>query len=413
VGLNWDVTQRKRAEAALRDMEAAERASHAKSEFLARMSHELRTPLNAILGFAQLLEHDGADGLDGVQRERLARMRSAGMHLLSLIEDVLDLAAVEAGSLPVTLQPTALDDTVDEVRQWLATMADEQRVGLQVQPSGATLLVDPRRLRQIVANLVTNAIKYNRPGGQVWVSACRTGLDGAAGWELSVRDNGRGLSEAQQAHLFEPFNRLGAEREGIEGRGIGLSTVRQLVQLMGGRVQVHSRPAQGSDFRVWLPAAPGADQADPADGGAAMARPADAAPMRLLYIEDNPVNALVVRELVALCPQVELRCAVNGRQGMALALDERPDLVLVDLQLPDIDGYEVLRQLRAADPQATVVALSANALPDEMARARAAGFDDYWTKPIDFEQFLGGLDRLATARAPRADHPPRSTTAKG
>ncbi len=384
VGLNWDVTQRRLAEAAQRDAEAAERASHAKSEFLARMSHELRTPLNAILGFAQLMEQDGVSRLDARQRERLARIRSAGAHLLSLIDDVLDLTAIEAGAMQVSLQPTSLDDTLQEVREWVVPIAAEHQVNLQLQPSGATVLADRRRLHQIVTNLVTNALKYNRPGGWVQVGAKWVALEGRNGWELSVQDSGRGLSAAQQAHLFEPFNRLGAEREGIEGRGIGLSTVQHLVQLMGGRLQVHSRPGEGSEFRVWLPAAEAAGASIPART------------LRLLYIEDNPVNAQVLNELAAMWPHVELACAADGAAGVELASREPHDLVLVDMQLPDIDGHEVLRRLRAQGGRAMVVALSANAMPDARRRALAAGFDDYWTKPLDFKQLMTGIDRLTS-----------------
>jgi PAS domain S-box-containing protein len=382
LGLNWDITERKRAEAVQREMAAADRANRAKSEFLARMSHELRTPLNAILGFAQLMQHDTAGRLDATQAERLARIRSAGAHLLSLIEDVLDLAAVEAGALPVALHSVSLDETLQEVREWVAPMAAELRRSLRLQPSGAIVLADRRRLRQIVTNLVTNALKYNRAGGWVQLSAQRIEVDGRDGWELSVRDNGRGLSDEQQAHLFEPFNRLGAEREGIDGSGIGLSTVQQLVQLLGGRLRVQSRSGQGSDFRVWLPAAEARDAAAPTRS------------LRVLYVEDNPLNVRVLQELVAMWPHVELNCASDGRSGVALALREPHDLVLVDMQLPDIDGHEVLRRLRVQDCRATLVALSANALPDERVRALAAGFDDYWTKPLDFKQLMAGLDRL-------------------
>jgi PAS domain S-box-containing protein len=413
VGLNWDVTQRRRADAALRDMEAAERASRAKSEFLARMSHELRTPLNAMLGFAQLLQHDGAERLDAQQRGRIERIRSAGAHLLSLIEDVLDLAAVEAGALPVELQPTPLDAVVDEVRQWVAPLAAERALTLHVQSSGASVHADRRHLRQVLSNLMTNAIKYNRQGGQVWVAAQRLaadGGDGVLGWALSVRDNGRGLSVEQQSHLFEPFNRLGAERDGIEGRGIGLATAQHLVRRMGGQLQVQSRLGEGSEFVVWLPESEAAGIAGNAD--ADMRALAAAVPLSLLYVEDNAVNALVVQELVALRPNVVLRVAADGASGVALALRDRPDLVLVDMQLPDIDGFEVLRRLREQGSPARLVALSANAMPDAVARARAQGFDDYWTKPIDFKQFLDGLDRLADACAMRMRCDTSSITAK-
>ncbi|MFO1216141.1 MAG: PAS domain-containing protein [Burkholderiaceae bacterium] len=412
IGLNWDVTQRRLTEAALRDVEAAERASRAKSEFLARMSHELRTPLNAMLGFAQLLEHDVADRLEAPQVERLARIRSAGTHLLALIDEVLDLSAVEAGALPVALQPVDLDRVLDEVRQWVLPMAEECGVSLRAADGDARVLADERRLRQVLANLLTNAIKYNRRGGRVTTASRRLLLDGVPGWELSVRDTGRGLSAEQQAHLYEPFNRLGAEREGIEGRGIGLMTVHHLVRLMGGRLQVRSRSGEGSDFLVWLPAAPPAEPAPAPSAEPAPHAAAQAAPLSMLYIEDNAVNVMLVQEMVRLRPNVTLHIATDGRSGVDAVLARRPRLVLVDMQLPDMDGHEVLRRLRAQGCDSRLVALSANAMPEAVARARASGFDDYWTKPIDIGGFLAGLDRIsAEAVRPKA-RPPSSHSIK-
>jgi PAS domain S-box-containing protein len=400
VGIDVDVTQRRRAEQALRDRDAAERASRSKSEFLARMSHELRTPLNAVLGFAQLIEHDGAESLSPAQLERVSRIRTAGQHLLSLISDVLDLSGVEAGTLPLSVEPVALDLAFEEVRQWVASQAERSRVSLQFEPSGLWVLGDRRRLRQVLANLITNAVKYNRPGGHVWLRARRHG--GAC--EIEIRDDGRGLSEQQLAHLFEPFNRLGAEREGIEGVGLGLMIVRHLVEYMGGRIDVESRIGAGTTMRVALAVAA------PSAAEEAVAAPPEVAPaadgaahLRILYVEDNPVNLLLVEELVALRPGMQLTSAPDGASGVQAARMQRPDMVLVDMQLPDIDGFEVLRRLRAEPALAatTVVALSANAMPDDVARARQAGFDDYWTKPIDFKRFLDGLDAIAARhRAP-------------
>lgn len=390
VGLNWDVTERRRAEAALRDMEAAERASRAKSEFLARMSHELRTPLNAILGFAQLLQHDAAARLDAVQRERLAHIRSAGAHLLALIDDVLDLSAVESGSMHLVLQPTAIDDAVGEVRRWLEPMAAAQGVVLHVMPSGGRVQADARRLTQVLANLMTNAVKYNRRGGAVWLGAHPAGVDGVDGWTIAVRDDGRGMSESQLARLFEPFDRLGAEREGIEGRGIGLATAHHLVQHMGGRIHVRSAPGAGSEFSVWLPAAAPAAPPVTADAGVAAATADERPRLSVLYVEDDPVNVLLVEQLVALRPNVRLASAPDGTSGVDFALRERPDVVLVDLHLPDFGGDEVLRRLRAAGLGSRVVALTASALAEEP--ARLAGFDEYWTKPIDLGRFLAALD---------------------
>ena len=297
----------------------------------------------------------------------------------------------------LTPEATSLDVTLDEVVRWVAPLAAQRKVALHVQPSGAWALADPRRLRQILANLMSNAVKDNHDAVQVWVDVQAVEADGVAGWELSVRDNGRGLSSDQQAHLYEPFNRLGAEREDIEGRGLGLTTVRHLVQLMGGRLQARSHAGQGSEFRVWLKAA----SADAVRGGTVdrAGRPGGTQPLSVLYIEDNPVNALVVQELVAMRPNFVYGCAVDGLSGVAQASRDKPDLVLVDMHLPDIDGYEVMRRLRGQATNAQLIALSANAMPDEAIRAKAAGFDDYWTKPIDFNQFLSGLDRLAEARS--------------
>ncbi|MEO8805444.1 MAG: PAS domain-containing protein [Burkholderiaceae bacterium] len=409
VGVQVDITesirQRLVAEQALSDKQAAERASQAKSEFLARMSHELRTPLNAVLGFAQLIEHDEASPLPGVQLERVLRIRSAGEHLLALIGDVLDLAAIEAGTLPLATEAVAIDAALKDVAQWVSALARSASVTLHVEPANGWVRADARRLRQILANLASNAVKYNHSGGQVWLAA-RAALDPAApGWEISVRDDGRGLTPAQREHLFESFNRLGADRDGIEGTGIGLAIVRQLVDFMGGRVTVLSEPGCGSTFSVWLPRADApAQHSDVASGAAAaQAPPADVAPhlLSVLYIEDNPVNTILVQELVAMRANVRLSCANDGLSGVARALDERPDVLLIDMQLPDIDGFEVLRRLRAAPGLAHCVkiALSANGMSEDIARARAEGFDDYWTKPIDFKRFLADLDALAGSAA--------------
>ncbi len=397
VGVNWDVTERKLAEAALRDKLAAERASQAKTEFLSRMSHELRTPLNAVLGFAQLALQDRKAPLQSTQQHRLTRIHTAGTHLLALIDDVLDLAAIEAGSLPLITQPTALHAAIDDALRWTAALASERNVRVHVKAAQAWVLADERRLRQVLANLLSNAVKYNRAGGQVWIAFQAQADDADEGFSLSVRDNGRGMSAEQCAHLFEPFNRLGAEREGIEGRGLGLTTVRHLVAMMGGQLQVHSEQGQGSEFKVWLRrAAPPSGPATRSAPMPAQQRPDSGRPaLSVLYIEDNAVNAMVVQELLALRPNISFTVAADGASGVAQALRVRPDLVLVDMQLPDIDGHEVLRRLTQHGAGRRRIALSANAMLDEVARAKAAGFDDYWTKPINFDRFLCDLDRLA------------------
>jgi signal transduction histidine kinase len=398
LGFNWDVTEHKRSEDMRREKTAAEQASRAKSEFLSRMSHELRTPLNAVLGFAQLMLEDPSEALSIKQRERAEHVRNAGRHLLELIDDVLDLTSVEVGALPLAPEAVAVAPLVREMLQWLAPTAEQAGVTLSAGSLEGAVMADGRRLRQVLANLLSNAVKYNRQGGEVDIRL----LDEHDGqWlGIGVRDTGRGLTTSQQAHLFEPFNRLGAEQENITGTGIGLTIVRALVEHMGGRVEVDSIVGRGSDFRVWLKKAqqPAADEAEAAP---AVAR-ADAghAPIDVLYIEDNAVNVMLVQELVALRPHVRLHVADDGRSGIAQARELRPRAVLIDLQLPDIDGWAVLRALRA-DPalnDTRCIALSANAMPEDIARARRIGFDDYWTKPIDFAQFLSGLDALGGER---------------
>jgi len=397
IGIHLDTTelimQRQRAEQALR-------ASRAKSEFLARASHELRTPLNAVLGFAQLIEHDGLSAPPEVQLRRAVRIRSAGEHLLALVDDVLDLAAIEAGSLVVEMLPVSIDAVLADVAQWLESLAQRLGVTVDVCRCGGWVRADARRLRQIVANLLSNAVKFNRRGGHVWLHAERQQDDGAAPvWQIAVRDDGRGLSAAQQAHLFEAFHRLGAEREGIDGVGLGLTIVRQLTDLMGGSIVVDSALGRGSEFRVGLPASdpersPNAPR--PVAGRAPVVGLAATSALRLLYIEDNPVNVVLVESLVALRAGVCLRCAVDGLSGVALAIAQPPHLMLIDMQLPDIDGFEVLSRLRKepALDETRMIALSANGLTEDIERALAAGFDDYWTKPIDLKQFLARLDEL-------------------
>ncbi len=391
IGVNWDITEAKRAEATRQEIVLAQRENLAKSRFLSRISHELRTPLNAVLGFTQLLQSDA--GLTDGQRTRLGWIHSAGEHLLLLINDMLDLSGLESGDQKLLLEPLALADLVRDTLPLVEPLAVKHGVALRLGAADGVALADRTRLRQVLINLLTNGIKYNHPQG--WVAVAAASAGGRV--TLDVSDSGRGLAPEQVAHLFEPFNRLGAEREGVEGSGIGLVIVKTLVERMGGTVRVSSQPGHGTRFSIELPAAPAAPRPDrPATAGAAPAPRAAPGPGRLLYIEDNPVNMLLVEELVAMRPAIEMISATNGEHGVRQAIERLPALVLVDMQLPDFDGFEVLRRLRA-DPRTAAlrcVALSANALPEDIARALAAGFADYWTKPIDFGHFLAALDAV-------------------
>jgi CheY-like chemotaxis protein/anti-sigma regulatory factor (Ser/Thr protein kinase) len=397
IGVNWDVTDAKEAEAARQQTAVAERASQAKSQFLARMSHELRTPLNAVLGFTQLLQ---VDEPDPARCAKLGHIRSAGDHLLTLIDGVLDLSSLEAGSLRLDPQPLELNGLVEQALPLVAALAQRQGVRLVTGEIDGVAHADRTRTLQVLVNLLTNGIKYNRPGGEVHISARAEGDQ----VRLTVSDSGRGMSAAQLERLFEPFNRLGAERDGIEGTGIGMTIVNALVTGMGGRIEVRSAPGAGSSFEVTLPRA----NADAGTGPDA--EPALTAPMRLegqrgqlLYIEDNPVNVMLVEELVHGLSGLAVASETTGAAGVARATLLQPDLVLVDMQLPDFDGFEVLRRLRAQPQTAQIpcVALSANAMPEDIDRALQAGFDDYWTKPIDFKAFLAALEaRFPSSTAP-------------
>ncbi|MBI5255637.1 MAG: PAS domain-containing protein [Burkholderiales bacterium] len=394
IGINWDVTDAHAAAEAQQEKLLAQRESQAKSQFLARMSHELRTPLNAVLGFAQLLLADGPGQDEALRRRRIEHIHTAGEHLLSLINDVLDLSSLESGELPLQLAPVALPALVQSVLPLVENLAGQHQVRLRTGPLALAVQADAMRLRQVLINLVTNAIKYNRAGGEVCIEAERHGRV----VRLRVQDSGRGMTEQQLQHVFEPFNRLGAEREGIEGTGIGLAIVQASVQHMGGSVSVRSEVGVGSCFELHLPAAAVEPVGAPlAPATAPSPATAHTPQRRLLYIEDNPVNVMIVSELVGRRRDLRIEHAPDGRSGIECARrTPRPDLILVDMQLPDFDGHEVLRRLRADAATAGIrcVALSANAMPDDIRSALAAGFDDYWTKPLDFKHFMGALDEL-------------------
>jgi PAS domain S-box-containing protein len=401
IGVNWDVHERVMAEAERQEKLIAQRESHAKSEFLARMSHELRTPLNAVLGFTQLLRLS-PDAVDETQRDKLGHIQSAGEHLLSLINDVLDLSSLESGQLKLDLQPVPLADVLAEAMALVESTARNLGVQLQVEPMDAVLKVDRIRTRQVLINLLSNAVKYNRSRGRVTISARPDGNQVL----MRVADTGRGMTAEQLTHLFEPFNRLGMEREGIEGAGMGLAVVKALVERMGGSVDAQSEPGVGSCFEVRLPrnadeetAATGAMASVQRDDAGASPRPPGSRSGQLLYIEDNPVNVLLVEELVRGHAGLRIESRLTGIEGVERARELRPDLILIDMQLPDIHGFEVLRRLRHLPETAHIpcIALSANAMPDDIARATAAGFSDYWTKPINFKAFLSALDRLFPA----------------
>ena len=405
-GFGQDVTARNRAdEALIAARDEAQDANRAKSKFLSQMSHELRTPLNAILGFAQLLASDHSTPLAPPHRAYVDELLQGGRHLLGLINDILDLGRIEAGQMELTLDDVPLGEILQACLGMLRPLADERDVVLPLRTAVApsvNVVADRKRLTQVLLNLLANAIKYNRQAGEVSIE-CRD--EGERIW-IGVRDTGPGVSPSEQARLFQPFERLGAAGSGVEGTGIGLALSRQLVEAMGGSMGVDSETGVGSLFWLRLPHSqaarvrphqPAASAPDPA---AADRSAIDAA---VLYIEDNAVNVMIMEAVFAAIAGVRLICAATPSQGLDLARSVRPALILLDIQLPEIDGKEVLRRLRS-DPATRaipVVAVSANAMPEEVDALLAAGAQAYLTKPIDVALVVSTVRRLvAPARPP-------------
>lgn len=380
-----------------RAREEAESANRAKSEFLSRMSHELRTPLNAILGFGQLLQADAVDPLSVGQRQHVDELLRGGRHLLELINDVLDVACIEAGHLQLTLQPVNLAALALDCLRLMQPVAMARGVSmvLQFEPPDAAWRVtaDATRLKQVLLNLLSNAIKFNRAAGEVRVR----GLVVANGVLLEVADQGRGIPADQLPRLFQAFERLDMEGA-VEGTGIGLALSRSLVTLMHGEIGVRSGPGPGSVFWLRLPASTAGiiTASLPVVAGT----PAHGQRRHdVLYIEDNAVNQLLMQGMLGHRPAIDLRLAAWPEDGLAMAIEQPPDLLLLDIQLPGMDGFELLRRLRQQPTlrHIPVIAVSANAMPDDLADAQRAGFADYLTKPVDLRRLLALVDQALSA----------------
>ncbi|TMI87914.1 MAG: response regulator [Bacillati bacterium ANGP1] len=373
----------------------AETANRAKSEFLSRMSHELRTPLNAILGFAQVLE---MDSLNPEQRESVGYIVKGGRHLLRLIDEVLDIARIEAGRLAISPEPVPVRDIVREALDLVKPLAAERHVRLL--DGGASdapdqhVLADAQRFKQVLLNFLSNAIKYNREGGTVTLSYS---APAPGRLRLEVIDTGPGIPPDGLERLFAPFERLGAEQAGIEGTGLGLALSKRLVEAMGGRLGAESTLGRGSTFWIELAVAESPvkrltrdDLAEPASAGGDGSSKAGI----VLYVEDNLSNVQLIKRLLVHRPKVRLLPIMQGRLALDLASQHNPDLILLDLQLPDIPGDEVLRRLRETPEtrHIPVIVISADATPGQIDRLRAAGAWQYLTKPFDVKKFLSLLD---------------------
>jgi signal transduction histidine kinase/CheY-like chemotaxis protein len=367
----------------------AEAANRAKNEFLSRMSHELRTPLNAILGFGQLLE---MNPLTDDQSECVDQINRGGKHLLGLINEVLDIARIEAGRMELSPEPVRVADAFREVLDLVRPLGAPRGIRFHTDLAGAGglhVLADNQKLKQVLLNLLSNAVKYNRDRGEVRLS-CEEAAPGRL--RLGVSDTGPGIAPENMARLFVPFDRLGAEQTGVEGSGLGLALCKSLVELMGGTLTVTSAVGLGSRFQVELARAEAPHEPLAAgDGDAPVPEAGGPAARTVLYIEDNLDNLRLVQRILARRPGVNLLTAMQGSLGTDLARQHRPDLILLDVHLPDLTGDQVLRRLQA-DPETRpipVVVISADATPRQIERLRAAGARDYLTKPIDVPRFLG------------------------
>ncbi len=397
VGTVQDITEQVKAEQALiAARDEAEQANHAKSQFLSSMSHELRTPMNAILGFGQLLE---LDDLNPEQQDHVQEILHAGQHLLELINEVLDLAKIESGHVKLTIEDVSLSETLAESLALLAPMLQKYQVRLDFDEAACHQIhvaADSVRLKQVLINLLSNAIKYNRPGGRIKLSCEPDQEEGMT--RVAITDTGIGISAEALQQLFIPFTRIEANNNTIEGTGIGLVITKNLLQLMHGDIGVESEPGVGSTFWFTLPltgATTTSRQSMPdIEAGRVPSAPTSRSQRdTILYIEDNPTNLRLVKQVLSRWPHIHLISAHEPHLGLELTRLNRPDLILLDINMPGLDGYDLLKQLKSEAEIRTipVIAVSANATSGDIERGRQAGFSDYITKPIQVTQFLTSI----------------------
>ncbi|MDH5483911.1 MAG: ATP-binding protein [Gammaproteobacteria bacterium] len=385
---------------------AADKANDSKSEFLSRMSHELRTPLNAILGYAQLIQLDDSRQLSTNDSESINAISQSGAYLLKLINEVLDLTRIESGNIALDITDLNIEFIINDAINMVSVLAAKNNISIEVSSAdfiNVSVSADQLRLTQVIVNILSNAIKYNKDNGKVFISG--SSPDNAV-FNLSIKDTGLGISEEQQLNLFTAFDRLGAESSSIEGTGIGLPISLKLIEHMHGNLQIKSQPGSGSTFTINIPT--GKTSSPTNHASQEKLRPVNLSHIengqhKILYIEDDLANIKLVQRILEKYPSIQLLISETGLDGINTAKKERPDIILLDINLPDLTGYDVIEQLRRNVGLDTtpILAVSANATSENINRGLTAGFDHYITKPINIRIFLDILNEsLAQKHAP-------------
>lgn len=400
-GIRVDITELKQAQEGLQKaMIETENASRAKTQFLSSMSHELRTPMNAVLGFAQLLQMNPQVPLHEKQRDSVNQILKAGNHLLELINEILDLSRIESGRVSLTMEEVDPHAVIEECRTIIAPLADKRSIQLDIDvppENGYTIHADRTRFKQVLINLLSNAVKYNVANGRVTLTI--HSIDGAF-VRFCVSDTGPGIPQDKQEEIFQPFSRLGAETTDIEGTGIGLTISRNLAQVMGGKLGFESVLGQGSQFWIDMPGSAGTRRGDVHELQKDDALPSLEQKCTVLYVEDNADNLRLMEHVIAMVPGATLISAHTGELGIEMAEIHHPNVILMDINLPGINGDEALRRLRAMEvtSKIPVIAVSADAMPADIRRGLEAGFDAYLTKPINLAEVVQHIKMAAEGK---------------
>ncbi len=389
-----DISERKAIEKAIiKNKEEAEKANNAKSDFLARMSHELRTPLNAIIGFSQYLQRNKDNPLLADQLADVKTIQSAGNHLLFLINEILELSVIESGKMVISQETVSVSQVMKETMDLIRPMSEEMNVEIRDDISKGErhyVISDKFRLKQVLLNLISNAVKYNRDDGKVSVF-CEEMPDGFL--RINIMDNGLGIDDSQKEHMFDAFTRVHSTEKNVDGAGIGLTIAQKIIRAMKGKLDLHSTPGQGSCFYIELPSCESPDQEiiesdkklETSDHLISLED--NESIFTVLHIEDDPLNVMLIKKLFSANPCLKYFSTQQGKMGMELARLHKPDIILMDMDLPEENGVDLCYKLKKdkRTKQIPVAALSALGMPSEINAAKKAGVNEYMVKPIDLD----------------------------